>query len=55
MDTFIFFAYLDAGTGSVIIQALIALIAAVSYFFRHRVIVLFHKLFKKDKKKAKDE
>jgi hypothetical protein len=49
------FAYLDPGTGSVIVQALIGGVAAVSFFFRHHVRVLFGKLFGKNKELEKSE
>lgn len=47
------FAYLDAGTGSIIIQAAIGLVAGVSYFFRHHVASFFSKISSRFSKKTK--
>ncbi|MCA9324351.1 hypothetical protein KC992_04610 [Candidatus Saccharibacteria bacterium] len=44
------FSYLDPGTGSAIIQALIGGVAAVGFFFRHHVRAFFAKLTGKSKK-----
>lgn len=41
------FAYLDAGTGSLIIQALIGVIAGVAVFFRRIKMAVKSKLFGK--------
>jgi len=42
-------AYLDPGTGSMIIQAIVALLAAVGVFWRS-ILSFFRKIFKKEPK-----
>lgn len=57
-----FFAYLDPGSGSLFIQAILGLVLAGGLFFRritHRVSQLFHKVTKrqvaKNEKPAEDK
>ena len=48
------YSYLDPGTGSIILQALVAAIAAVGVFFTQlkiKFLVLMRKIFKKKKNK----
>lgn len=45
MENFLFhFAYLDAGTGSIIIQAVVGVVAGISLFARRRIAPLFYKV-----------
>ena len=47
-------AYLDAGTGSIILQAIVGAFAAfvsTLYIFWEKVKIFFRKVFKKDNKK----
>jgi hypothetical protein len=49
------YAYLDPGTGSIILQALVSIIAAIAAFFslaRYKVKVFFKSLFKKNNNDA---
>lgn len=55
MDIPVLFAYLDPGTGSAIIQALIGGVAAVGFFFRHHVRTFFYRLFGKSKDNNKEK
>ena len=48
------FAYLDPGTGSIILQAIVGAFAAffsTLYIFWEKVKILFRKVFKKNNKK----
>ena len=48
------FAYLDPGTGSIILQAIVGAFAAffsTLYIFWEKVKIFFRKVFKKDNKK----
>ena len=47
------FAYLDPGTGSIILQAILGALAGLTFFtnFWQKVKNFFKKLFKKDNKK----
>ena len=48
------FAYLDTGTGSIILQAIVGAFAAflsTLYIFWEKVKIFFRKVFKKDNKK----
>ena len=48
------YAYLDPGTGSIILQAIVAAFAAffsTLYIFWEKVKIFFRKVFKKDNKK----
>lgn len=49
MDTYILFAYLDPGTGSLIIQSLIGAIAGVAVFGRRMLVGIKMKFNKGDK------
>jgi hypothetical protein len=49
MSHFIHLAYIDPGTGSVILQATIGAIAGISYAIRNRVRSLFAKFGKGSK------
>ena len=52
------FAYLDPGTGSIILQAILGFVAAVLAYFSfywNKVKIFFSKLLKKNKKNEKDE
>lgn len=50
--------YLDPGTGSVVIQAVVGVVAGVSFFTRRRIMPLLYKVkgafSKKDSKAGKD-
>ena len=51
------YAYLDPGTGSIILQALVSLIAGIAAFFslaRYKAKNFFKSLFKKKIKNAED-
>lgn len=46
------YAYIDPGSSAYLIQALVALVAAVAFYIRHPVTLikdLFKKIFKKNK------
>jgi len=48
------YSYLDPGTGSIILQALLAAIAAIGVFFtqlKMKFLILIRKIFKKKKDK----
>ena len=52
------FAYLDPGTGSIILQAILGFIAAALAYFSfywNKVKIFLSKLFKKDKKSDQDK
>ncbi len=52
------FAYLDPGTGSIILQAILGFIAAALAYFSfywNKVKVFLSKLFKKNKKSEQDK
>ena len=52
--TFSAYAYLDPGTGSIILQAIVGAFAAffsTLYIFWEKVKIFFRKVFKKDNKK----
>ena len=52
------FAYLDPGTGSIILQAILGFIAATLAtlsFYWNKVKIFFSKLLKKNKKNEKDK
>lgn len=53
MIEFVLFAYIDPGTGSAIIQAVIGGIAAAGFFFRHHVRTFIHKIITKISKNEK--
>lgn len=38
------FAYIDPGSGSLLIQAVIAAVASVTFFFRHHIGNAWHRL-----------
>ena len=44
MDIFSFFGYLDAGTGSVVIQSVIGIVAGVGVFGRKAIGGISHKI-----------
>ena len=49
------YAYLDPGTGSILIQALIAGFAVVSLFFSNARLWIAEKLFRRKQKDKQDE
>lgn len=50
------FSYLDPGTGSLIVQAVIGIIASVGFFFRHTVVNFYYKITGRGTKKdSKDK
>lgn len=58
MHSFNYFAYLDAGTGSLIIQSLVGVVAGVAVFGRRTISGAVHKVksvFKHEDKASKTE
>lgn len=50
-----FFAYLDPGSGSIIVQAIIAAIATVGFFFRRSFGAIFRKIASLFRRKKDDK
>lgn len=48
-------AYIDPGSGSIILQAVIGTIAGIAYAIRHRIAILWGKITGKGKKPKKTE
>ena len=46
------YAYIDPGSGSMLLQALIAGIAGIIFAFKTYVVGFFHKLFRREKKES---